>query len=443
MSSESRTESVVLDTAAPPKQPRRASLAGFLGTLVEYYDFSVYAYLAVFFAPLFFATADPAIATLSALLVFASAFVVRPIGGIIFGRIGDLRGRRTALTITVLVMGLASVAIGLLPTYASIGVFAPVLLVLLRLLQGLSAGGELVGALTLVTESTGPRRRGLLSSLTPAGSSLGFALATGIVGITAFSVGQEAMMAWGWRIPFLLCLPLTLICLLVRLGLQDSPEFRRVRQQSGVERRPVREVLHDHKLSLILVILLAFAVGASGYVLITYVGGFLQRAHGFSTGVASTLSAVVIAVSCVIGMPLGGLLIDRFGKRPVFVAATVAMAVLAYPLFLIMGAADDILGIGLAYLAIQLIAAVQTVSGFLLYTSVFPTHVRYTGTALGHNVGNILGGGFAPYMAAQLVVWTGNPLSATYWMIAGSVVGVVAVVLTWRRVEDQLDPPRA
>ena len=413
-------------------QSRRASLAGMLGTLVEYYDFSVYAFLAVIFAPSFFTTSSPAVATLSALLVFASAYLVRPLGGIVFGRIGDRFGRRTALTATVGLMGIASVAIGVLPTYGTIGVLAPVLLVLLRLVQGFSAGGELTGALTLVAESSGPRRRGLLSSLTPAGSSLGFALATGVVGVTAFSVGADAMAAWGWRIPFLLCLPFTLTCLLVRLGLEDSPEFRNADRQATLRRRPLREVFTEHKGALVVVTVIAFALNAVGYVGLTYVSGFLQKVHGFSTGYASTLSAIVITIACVIGMPLGGVLTDRYGRRPVCIASTAAIAIVGLPLFLLMESTTSVVLIGLAYIVIMVLNAVQTVSGFSLYTSVFPSRVRYTGTSVGHNIGLIVGGGFTPVIAAQLVLWTGSPVSPAYWMIAGSIVGILAVIASSR-----------
>ncbi|MCX0272804.1 MFS transporter [Nocardia zapadnayensis] len=428
--------------APPRRQARRASLAGMLGTLVEYYDFSVYAFLAVIFAPSFFPAGNPAVATLGALLVFASAYLVRPLGGIAFGWIGDRAGRRTALTATVLLMGFASVVIGLLPTYASIGIFAPILLVLLRLLQGFSAGGELVGALTLVAESATPRRRGLMSSLTPAGSSLGFALATGVVGATAFFVGQDAMEAWGWRIPFLLCLPLTVICLLVRVGLDESPEFERVDRQTTEGRRPVREVLRDHKAALVVVTVLAFALNTTGYVGLTYVAGFLRDVHGFSTAMASTLSAIVIAVSCVVGMPLGGILTDRFGRRAVCICATATMAVLALPMFLLMQSTSDTLTIGGAYLVIMVLNGIQTVAGFSLYTSIFPTRVRYTGTAIGHNLGLIVGGGFTPYIAAQLVLWSGQPVAPALWMIAGSIVGIIAVAAS-ARIQDLIPDTRS
>ncbi|MEU7811651.1 MFS transporter [Pseudonocardia sp. NPDC049154] len=277
-----------------------------------------------------------------------------------------------------------------------------------------------------------PRHTVLLSSLTPAGSSLGFALATGVVGITAFSVGQEAMVAWGWRIPFLLCLPLTLICLVVRLGLEDSPEFRRVSPQAAAQRRPVREVLSGHRGALVVVTVLAFALNAVGYIGLTYVSGFLQKTHGFSTGFASTFSAVVIAISCVIGMPLGGILTDRFGRRPVCIISTAVIAVLALPTFLLMGSTSNVLLIGVAYTAIMILNAVQTVSGFSLYTSIFPTRVRYTGTAMGHNLGLIIGGGFTPYITAQLVLWTGSAVSPAYWMIAGSILGILAVLASSR-----------
>src|SRR5262245_17010897 len=205
---------------------RRAAAAGYFGTLVEYYDFTVYAFLVVIIGPLFFPAESAAGSVLSTLAVFAVGYVARPIGGILIGRLGDRRGRRGALLLTVFGMGLATFAMGLLPTFDQAGVLAPILLIVVRLLQGVSAGGEAIGAVTLAAESAWPGRRGLPRPLPPFGAGTGIALAPAVVGLVTALTSPEQLAAWGWRIPLLISLPMTLVCLWFRLRLEDSPEFR-------------------------------------------------------------------------------------------------------------------------------------------------------------------------------------------------------------------------
>src|SRR5262245_28020419 len=204
---------------------RRAAIAGLLGSLIESYDFYVYSYLVVYTAVLFFRTDDPAIAILASLGVLGVGYIARPLGGVFFGHLGDRIGRRRTLVITVVVMGLATTAIGLLPTFDQIGAFAPILIVLLRLVQGFSAGGELIGSATYVAEHSVEGNRGRLASFTPMGVAIGTALAPAAVAVSALALAPDQMAAWGWRIPLLLSFPLTLVCLYYRSRLDDSPAF--------------------------------------------------------------------------------------------------------------------------------------------------------------------------------------------------------------------------
>lgn len=210
-----------------PRTVRRAMLAGSLGTLIEYYDFSVYGYLAVVIAPQFFPSEEPAAALLATLAVFATGLVVRPVGGVFFGWLGDRWGRRKALVSSVLCMGVASSATGLLPTYSQIGVTAAVLLLLCRLMQGISTGGESVGAYTYIYESAPPQRRAFLGAVTPIGSNLGFMFAAATAGVISALATKDQMADWGWRLPFLMAVPLTLFCLWARLRIEDTPNSRR------------------------------------------------------------------------------------------------------------------------------------------------------------------------------------------------------------------------
>ena len=249
---------------------RRAALAGMLGTVVENYDFVVYAFVLVYTAPVFFPGGDPTTAILTSLLVFGVGFVARPLGGIVFGRIGDRRGRRFTLLFTVGLMGFATVLIGVIPGYASIGVWAPVLLVVARLAQGLSAGGEVIGAATYVIESSTPGRRGLFSSATPLGAVLGTALAPAVVGLCTVVLGAGTMAAWGWRVPFLIALPLTIGCLLFRLRIEESPEFADLVRHEDRAVAPVKEAIRGYWRQVILAGVLALVILFAGYTFNAY-----------------------------------------------------------------------------------------------------------------------------------------------------------------------------
>jgi len=249
---------------------RRAALAGMLGTVVENYDFVMYAFVLVYTAPVFFPGGDPTTAILTSLLVFGVGFVARPLGGIVFGRIGDRRGRRFTLLFTVGLMGFATVLIGVIPGYASIGVWAPVLLVVARLAQGLSAGGEVIGAATYVIESSTPGRRGLFSSATPLGAVLGTALAPAVVGLCTVVLGAGTMAAWGWRVPFLISLPLTIGCLLFRLRIEESPEFADLVRHEDRAVAPVKEAIRGYWRQVILAGVLALVILFAGYTFNAY-----------------------------------------------------------------------------------------------------------------------------------------------------------------------------
>jgi MHS family proline/betaine transporter-like MFS transporter len=305
---------------APPKADtttaRRAAIAGGVGTLIEYYDFAVYGFLAVIIAPLFFPSTSPGVSILATLAVFGVAYVARPLGGIFFGRLGDRKGRRHALVITVVCMGVACGILGLLPTHSSVGVLAPVLLVIIRLAQGFSAGGEIGGAATYIAESAPPNRRGFFGSFTPVGSTLGFAVAAAVVGLVALITTDEQMSSWGWRIPFLLALPLAFVCLRVRLKLEDSPEFEEMAAKNEVAKSPLSDVVKKQPWSVLRVVGIAIAMNGSGYIGLTYFSVYLINDLGFSKDSVYWTSAVAIALACAT-FPLSGMLTDRFGRKPV------------------------------------------------------------------------------------------------------------------------------
>lgn len=416
-------------TVPSPATAKRAALAGGVGTLIEYYDFSVYAFLAVTIGPLFFPSGEPAVSVLVALAVFGSGYVMRPIGGWFFGRLGDRRGRRSALVVTVVAMGICCGLLGLLPTYASIGIAAPILLVLLRLAQGFSAGGEIGGAATYVAESAPTKRRGFYGSVTALGSTLGFATSAAVVGLVSTLTTAEQMTSWGWRIPFLISLPLALLCLWVRVRLEDTDEFAEMANKREIVRSPLRQVIKERPGSVARVVGIAIAMNGSGYIGLTYFNVYLIDL-GFDKQDVYWTSAIGIALACAT-FPLAGALADRFGRRPVLLTAYIGYLVIAWPAFAILGATSSIVVVALVYIVYMSFNGLAQVPAFPQFTELFPRRMRYTGVALGFNIGTIIAGGSAPYIAAQLVESTGDPMAPAFWVMGVALVGIVTV-LTFR-----------
>ncbi|MGW6034851.1 MFS transporter [Gordonia terrae] len=417
--------------ATQDQRNRRAVIAAGVGTVVEYYDLTVYAYLAVVVSPLFFPSDDPTASLLSSLAVFASAYLMRPIGGIFFGRLGDRFGRKRALLVSVILMGVGTTLMALLPTYAAVGVLAPILLVIARLLQGFSAGGELGGALTYVYEVVGPKRRGLGGSIVALGSNSGFALAAIVVATTSALTSEAQMDSWGWRVPFVAGLPLLLLCLWLRTRIEDSPEFTKTAERRELPKAPLRELLRSQPIQVLQVLGLGIAQNATGYMVLTYIGIHLVREGGYSqTAVTWTAAGVIVFVaSC---MPIAGLLVDRFGSRPVLIAGLLTAATLAYPAMALM-TGHGLAVAALAFAVFALCTPLIQVATAPLFPSLFDTKVRLTGVALGFNLSTVLAGGTAAYIATWLIDRTGNSLAPAYFLIGASAIGLLTLMTIRRK----------
>ncbi|BBG02736.1 MULTISPECIES: MFS transporter [Pseudonocardia] len=426
-------------TATDENPARRASIAAAVGTAVEYYDFAVFGVLAVVLAPLFFPAGDPAVALLATLAVYGAAFLARPLGGLLFGRIGDRHGRRTVLLVTVALMGVATLATGLLPTYATIGIAAPVLLTVLRIVQGLSAGGEIGGAASLATESAPRARRGLFGSATSIGAAAGIAGASAVAGLVALVLTPEDMAAWGWRLPFLVAAPLLLISVALRWRVEDSPVFTEMRDGGERAAAPVSEVLREHRAAVLRVAAAAFAQTTTGGLASVYLVVHLTSVLGYPLAQAVWLSVGIALVPLTV-IAWTGALSDRFGRRRIGALGYGGFAVLAIPCFALMGLGSLPVAV-LAALVLNIPYGVVLGVAFTQYAELFPTRVRYTGVSLGFNVGGVVGSGLFALVATFLVEVTGSPLGPAFYLVTAAAVGLL-VLLSVRETagSDMRDP---
>ena len=393
-------------TRAPhdPRQMRRVLFSSFLGSAVEFYDFLLYGTAAALvFGQLFFSDLTPVVATIASFGTLAVGYVVRPLGGVVFGHFGDRIGRKSMLVLTMTLMGAASVAIGLLPTYASIGLAAPVLLIALRLVQGFAVGGEWGGAALMALEHSDEDRRGFSASFANMGAPAGAVLSTVVLAVVTL-LPEEAFLSWGWRIPFLLSAVLVGIGLYVRLSVTESPLFERevvTAVPAEKPRLPILDVLAHNPRA----VLLGIGAGIGAFALQALMATFALTV-GVQGGLArSTVLWLFAAGSLVqiVALPAYAALSDRVGRRPVMIAGCVAAMVAAYPVLLLI-ASGSVLGVLLGFLvAMPLVQAAMYGPLAAFTTEIFATGNRYTGASLGYQLSSTLGGGFAPLISAALV----------------------------------------
>ena len=427
---------------------RQVVVASSAGTVIEWYDFYVFGTLAPILAPLFFPSSSETAAFLNTLATFGAGFAVRPLGALVFGRIGDMVGRKYAFMVTLLIMGAATAAIGLLPTVASIGIAAPIMLVLLRLLQGLALGGEYGGAAIYVAEHAPAHRRGYFTSFIQATATLGLLVSLVVILVTRALVGEAAFKVWGWRIPFLLSALLVVMSYYIRRRMQESPVFRRMKEEGTVSKMPIREAFGTWERWKIFLSVL-FGVVA-GQAVVFYTGQFfalffIQKI----LKVSLTDSYVAVALGIVIGTPfylLSGSLSDRIGRKRMILGGLFLAALTLYPIYQgMMCAAGPVTGEGAAAVAahphifvLALLIAAQVVLVTLSYGPMaaflvesYPARIRYTSMSLPYHLGNGWFGGFTPLIAASMVAAYKNPFAGLVYPIAvcviGGIIGLVFV----------------
>jgi MFS transporter, MHS family, proline/betaine transporter len=415
---------------------KRAVAAAALGNAMEWFDFGVFAYLATTLGKVFFPSSDPTASTLSALATFTAAFIVRPIGGAFFGPLGDKIGRQRVLALTMILMAAGTFAIGLLPGYQQIGLWAALLLLLARLLQGFSTGGEYGGAATFIAEYSPDKRRGFMGSFLEFGTLAGYILGASIVTWLQFALSSHDMLSWGWRIPFLIAGPLGIVGLYLRMKLEETPAFQK-QQEAAAEREqqktPVLRLFGEHWQSLLICIGLVLVFNVTDYMLLSYMPTYLTSLGGNAT--TGLLLIVVVMLIMMVVITFGGRLSDRFGRRPVLFAGCIAFFVLSWPAVRLMQSGSALLVfVGLLLLGLALISFTSTMPSTL--PALFPTIIRYGALAVAFNVSVSLFGGTTPLFTEALVGWArgahfswANDIPAYYLMIA-AVIGFVAVLFT-------------
>jgi MFS transporter, MHS family, proline/betaine transporter len=363
---------------------------------------------------------------LGSLLVFAVSFLIRPLGGLVWGPLGDRIGRQRVLATTILLMAGVTFGIGLLPGYATIGIAAPIGLILLRMIQGFSTGGEYGGAATFMAEYAPDRRRGLFGSFLEVGSITGFTLGASIVLLTERIVGTAAMTEWGWRLPFLFAAPLGLIGLYLRRRLEDTPVFRELAASGQVERE-TRTQLRDlarYWRPLLLLVGLVVMLNVANYTLLAYMPTYLEAEIGLSSSASLTLIIIGQLVMVAL-LPLAGALSDRFGRKKLWWVSIAGLFVLAIPLYQLMALEFGQAVVAFAVLGLLYVPQLATISA--MFPAMFPTHVRYAGFAIAYNVSTAVFGGTTPAVNQFLIDRTGDPLVPAYYMMAACVVGAVAL----------------
>ena len=418
---------------------RRAVSGMVVGNTMEWYDVGVYGYLAVTMGRVFLPTAEPAVQILFSLGVFAATYIARPLGGIVFGRLGDRIGRQKVLATTLILMATSTMLIGALPTYALIGAAAPVLLVVLKLLQGFSTGGEYAGATTFITEYAPDRRRGFFASFLDMGSYMGFALGAAVVTALQLTLGQDALTSWAWRLPFLLAGVIGVVAIWFRLRIEESPAFRATQaaqaeateRQAEAEGRPrtVWAMVRQYWRPIVIAMMLVAASNTVGYALTSYMPTYLTDALGYSA-INGTLLTIPVLVLLAVLLPLTGRLSDRVGRRVVMWIGAGTTVVLVVPAFLLIGHGEQwstLLGLALLALMTALWVSNQAAS----LPALFPTATRYAGMGFAYNIAIAVFGGTTPLIVQALLQATGDDLAPAYFLMATSLVGAVGVL--WMR----------
>jgi MHS family shikimate/dehydroshikimate transporter-like MFS transporter len=412
------------ENVRPATPIARVVLASFIGTSIEWYDFFVYGTAAALvFNRLFFPTLDPFAGTMASFATYAVGFFARPLGGMIFGHFGDKIGRRSMLVTTLMLMGLSTFLIGLLPTYDQVGVLAPVALAALRLVQGLGVGGEWGGAVVLVVEHAHHSRRGLYASSAQAGVPAGLLLANGTFAAVS-ALPEDQFLSWGWRLPFLAGVILLGLGLFIRLHILETPLFAEARAQRATSARPLVDLVRNYRWNLLLAMGARFAENACFYVFTVFIYVYASESRGFSR--RTILVGVILASALqLVSIPAFAALSDRLGRRPVYLAGALFLGMFAFPFFWLVDSGVPVLIWLALVLALTGVAAMYGPQA-AFFSEMFGTNVRYSGASLGSQLAAPFAGGLAPLVATALLAWSGG----RPWPVALYMIGMVLITFS-------------
>jgi MFS transporter, MHS family, proline/betaine transporter len=410
-----------------PDVLRKAVAASAIGNATEWFDYGIYAYGVTYISAAIF-PGDTQQATLLALMTFAVSFLVRPLGGFVWGPLGDRLGRKHVLAITILMMAGATLCVGLVPSYATIGFWAPVLMVILRMIQGFSTGGEYGGAATFMAEYAPCRRRGFFGSFLEFGTLAGFSFGALLMLGFSLVLNDDQMHTWGWRLPFLVAAPLGLVGVYLRSRLEDTPIFRELEETGEKEDRATtafKDLISQYWGPILRLGGVVVALNVVNYTLLSYMPTYLEQSIGLSSNM-SLLVPIIGMLAMMVFLPFAGGLSDRVGRKPLWWFSLVGLFIAGVPMFMLMGTNAVGALIGFAVLGLLYVPQLATISA--TFPAMFPTHVRYAGFAIAYNVSTSIFGGTAPAVNEWLVGRTGDNLVPAYYMMAACVIGAIAMI---------------
>jgi metabolite-proton symporter len=423
----------------PPVSITQVAIASFIGTAIEWYDFFLYGTAAaLIFNRLFFPTFAPLAGTLAAFGTYAVGFVARPLGGVIFGHYGDKIGRKSMLSLTLLLMGVATFCIGLLPTYDTLGVGAPLLLILLRVLQGFGVGGEWGGAVLMAVEHAPDGKRGFYGSWPQVGVPAGLLLSTSVFSLVS-TLPEEQLLTWGWRIPFLLSILLVGVGLFIRLRIHETPAFNQVKDSGAEARLPLLDAIREHPWNIILA--MGARIAENGFFYVYSVFALVYVTEQLKLPRTIILQGVLLATLCeLVSIPFFGALSDRIGRRPVYMGGAALSALFSFPFFWLLDTKESLLiwlaviiGLGLGHGAMYGPQA-------SFFSELFGARVRYSGASLGYQLASVFAGGLSPLIATALLNWSGGrPWPIALYMTAMACITVVSVYLAAETLPEKVE----
>ncbi len=404
---------------------KKVVVSGMIGNGLEWYDYALYGQMAWLLATLFFPEGDATVALLATFGVFAAGFIVRPLGAVLFGWIGDKYGRKRAMVIAVLMMAIPTGCIGLLPTYAEIGILAPILLTLIRLTQGLSLGGEFSGSITYIVEHAPEGKRGVAGSASLISLNLGFMLGILVTQGCLHIMGEDVFTEWGWRLPFIAGIAIGLIGFYIRTHCSESPVYEKARAENDLSEQPLKQAFKDHPWEIIQGFFIYVTVTMPFYLIAIYFISFSKNQLGLSTADALMLNIINVTLMMLMYYPAAALS-DRIGRKRVMVAAAIGIMLMIYPVFTFLTPGASLMTIVIAMGALALVHGAYLGPVAALLVEMFPTSVRYTGMAITYNVSAALFGGTAPFVCEWLISTTGTSYSIAWYVVVCCVMSLAA-----------------